>query len=363
MIINMNISTQDKCLLSFLSRSYVTLGLIWLVLVLLPLNVLKAEDQKQELKFVTVKTLADIVVKQEENVPATVVSLNHPIISSEISAEVKKIKVDVGDNVKQGDVLLELDCRDYENALAQASATYLSRKAQLAFAEKTYKRNKKLLQQSTIPQNALDQAESEYLSVQAGLNALKIQQRAAKLNVERCKVKAPFSGQVTQRQAQKGQLVLPNSALFELLQTSNLQISAELSRDQVQQIEHAKILFFSVNTKNTPIHLHKVVSLIKESTRTQSVRFDLPEQHRLVTGTAGRVIWKSAQPKLPANFISQRNGDKGVLIVESDKSKVNFIPLQNVQEGQAAAINLPLNTLIIDKGRLTVQDQQVVEIK
>ena len=358
----MNIATQDKCLLSITGLLQSLLMVTLLFCFFVPLGVLQAEE---EIKIVTVKKLSDLIVKGEHSVPAKVISLNQPMLSAQISAKVKKINVDVGDNVKKGVVLLELDCRDYQNALQQAKAGYLARKAQAAFAEKTYKRNKKLVQQSTLPQSALDQAESEYLSVQADLSALNIKQKSAELNVERCQIKAPFTGQITQRKVQKGQLVSPNTPLFELLQTTNLQLSAELTHQQSKQVKQSENIIFRANGKETMARLHKIVSLVKEATRTQLARFTLPKESDLVVGTAGRLVWKNKQAQLKASYISQRGGKKGVLIVQNNQSKqtVKFIPLDNVQEGQAADIDLPLDTLIIDNGRLTVQNNQVVTVK
>jgi len=359
----MNLSIQDKYLLSIIRVKWRSLQFLLLGFFLLPISVVQADDEAKKIKLITVKTLAELIVQEEHSVPANVISLNQPLLSSQISAKVKKINVDVGDNVKKGKVLIELDFRDYQNALQQAKASYLARKSQASFAEKTYNRNKKLVQQATLPQSALDQAESEYLSVRADLNALSVQQDSAELNVDRCLIKAPFTGQITKRQVQQGQLVSPNTALFELLQTSNLQISAELSGKQAQQIKRADKLFFRANGEDTAVRLHQIVSLIKETTRTQSARFYLPEKNNLVVGTAGRIIWKNNQPQLPARYVSQRKGKKGVLVVQEDKKTIKFISLENVQEGQAADINLPVDTLIVDSGRLTVQDKQVVKIK
>lgn len=367
----MNIFKQDKC---FFSAAVVAVkgsrlllsGLMWLVLLIMPVHVLHAEEQGEAVKTITVKKLSELIVQNEHSVPATVISLNQPMLSAQISAKVDKIIVDVGDNVKKGSVLLSLDCRDYQNTLQQANASYLARKAQAAFAEKTYKRNKKLVHQSTLPQSALDQAESEYLSIQADLSALNIQRKSAELNVERCQIKAPFSGQITKRQVQRGQLVSPNTPLFELLQTHNLQLSAELTLKQSKQVKQARKILFRAGGQETSVSLYKIVSLVKASTRTQSARFKLPEASALVVGTAGRLVWKSSQPQLQASYISQREGKKGVLTLQENNKRqkiVKFIPLADVQEGQAADIDLPLDTLIVDRGRLTVQDKQVVNVK
>ncbi len=326
----------------------------------------------KEIAHITVKSLKSIALNAEQSAPAHISSLNQSQLSTQISAEVKKITVDIGDTVKKGSVLVELDCRDYYYAKQQAKATYLARKAQARFAEKTFQRNKKLIQQSTIPQSSLEQAESDHLSIQEDLKALKAQFNNTLLNTERCMIKAPFAGQITQRYVQKGQLVTPNTPVLELLQTAKLYVTAELSSNKTDSVKHAKQVFFNTNGNNTLIHLDKIVALIKENTQTQTTRFSLTNnKHQLIAGKTGRIVWQHPQTQLPADYLSQRNRQQGVLIArrkkDNNKDKnqaiVKFIPLHSAQEGQAADITLSLNTLIIDTGRLIVNDKQIVIIE
>jgi RND family efflux transporter MFP subunit len=329
-------------------------------------------EPSKKIEHVTVKRLKSIILQAEQSAPAHVSSLNQSQLSTQISAEVKKINVDIGDTVKKGSLLVELDCRDYYYAKQQAKATYLARKAQAHFAEKTFQRNKKLILQSTIPQSSLEQAESDHLSIQEDLKALKAQYKNTELIIERCTIKAPFSGQITQRYVQKGQLVIPNTPVLELLQTAKLRITAELSANKANSIKHAKQVFFNINGNDTPVHLDKIVALIKENTQTQTTRFSLVNnKHQLIAGETGRIVWQHNKPQLPADYLSQRNGQQGVLIAQRKKdtkqnknqATVKFISLPHAQEGQATDITLPPSTLIIDSGRLLVNDKQMVTIE
>jgi RND family efflux transporter MFP subunit len=310
----------------------------------------------KKIAHITVKPLKSIALKTEQSAPAHISSLNQSQLSTQISAEVKKINVDIGDTVKQGNVLMELDCRDYHYVKQQAKATYLARKAQARFAKKTFQRNKKLILQSTIPQSSLEQAESDHLSIQEDLKALKAQFNNTELNTERCIIKAPFAGQITRRYVQKGQLVAPNTPVLELLQTAKLSVTAELSSNKTHSVKQAKQVFFNTNGNNTLVHLDKIVALIKENTQTQTTRFSLTHnKHHLIAGETGRIVWQHQQTQLPANFLSQRNGQQGVLIarrkkdnnIDNNQAIVKFVPLHSAQEGQAADISLSLNTLLM----------------
>ena len=85
----------------------------------------------------------------------------------------------------------------------------------------------------------------------------------------------------------------------------------------------------------------------------------------LITGIVGRIIWTSTLKKLPAEYLSQRQGQLGVLLLKSEGSEqqVHFEVLPQAQEGRATFITLPKDTLVIDQGRLHVQDQQIVTVE
>jgi RND family efflux transporter MFP subunit len=321
---------------------------------------------------ITVKPLAKLLLEDESSVTASVISLNQPILRAQITAKVKHIYVEIGDHIKQGEVLLSVDCREYNYALQQVQASYQARTVQINLLKKNYQRDKRLLQKSTISQTRFDQSEADYLSAQADIKALSAQQSLAQLQVERCQIKAPFSGKIIKRQVQKGQLVSNQTALFTLLQIDNLHISAKLTETEIVAIQQAEQINFRQHGENNFVKLYTIVPLANEKTRTQELRFSLLDQYKihLVTGSAGRIIWQSSNQILPAAYISKRKNQLGIFVVKNiiaknkkTVSKAVFIPLTHAQEGRDVKIDLPLDSLIIETGRLRVQDQQVVKIQ
>ena len=75
------------------------------------------------------------LTKKNQSVPASVISLKNAIISAEISANIQKVSVDVGDKVKKGTILASLDCREYDAIYEQAQANIATANAQLLSAE------------------------------------------------------------------------------------------------------------------------------------------------------------------------------------------------------------------------------------
>ncbi|CAA6817093.1 MAG: Unknown protein, partial [uncultured Thiotrichaceae bacterium] len=92
-----------------------------------------AEDNKtpEEALSVSVIVLSKVAIPVERDVEAKLISPNDTPVSPELAAKVLKIEADVGDQVKEGDVLARLDCRDYDVKLRQAVAGVSTVKARI----------------------------------------------------------------------------------------------------------------------------------------------------------------------------------------------------------------------------------------
>ncbi len=374
----MNSNTQDKCLI-FETRfkfSY----FIWQLLLVYCLiwNSVLAENAEtqasteQNISLISVKYLKDIVLSSQYSTPATVVSLNHPTLSAEITARVKKIHVDIGDQVQYGDILISLDCRDYRYRLQQAKADSKAKQVHIDLLKKNYQRDKRLAGRSNISQSRFDGAISAYQVAQAELESLQARQSLAQLQVARCQITAPFTGEITQRQVQIGQFVTNSTPLFNLLQSDNLQISAKLTQNASNEIKAvtSKIHFTNSSGVNTNVKLSKKIAFFDEKTHTQIFRFTpiadgMKPHHALIAGATGRLHWITTQKKLPAKYLSNYKSQLGVFVLASYGKfyRAKFIFLKLAQEGRDSIIKLPLDTRIIDQGRLNLQHQQVVKLQ
>ena len=75
-------------------------------------------------------------------------------------------------------------------------------------------------------------------------------------------------------------------------------------------------------------------------------------------GTAGRVVWQSAQAHLPPDLVLRRGDELGVFIANGNKAM--FVPLPLAQEGRPAPATLPLSSTIIIGGRYQLQDGDAI---
>lgn len=330
------------------------------VLTFFPLTSLAAEAAESDRLPVTVRPLGDVLQASERSVTASLISLNDSTLSAELSAKVTKLLADVGDSVKTGQVLGELDCRDYVFSLKQAQAGKEAATARHDFASSQLQRNQRLRKSGVIPVETLDKAAADFDAAKADLAVAKAQEDTAQLAVSRCEIKAPFAGQITQRHLQLGQRVSPGTPAFQLLQNDALEVRANLSVDEVRDQQQGSELRFVTDGVSIPLEVRAIVTQVAGNTRTQEARFIPKGEFSLPVGRTGRVVWQGKLPVLPASWIVRREGGLGVMLAENGVAKFHLLP--DAQEGQPILTDLPPETLILDQNRLRARDGQMIEV-
>ncbi|MEE9309992.1 MAG: efflux RND transporter periplasmic adaptor subunit [Cocleimonas sp.] len=314
---------------------------------------------------VSVKPLSELLISPSLSAPANIVSLNHSVISAEITGRALSVKVEIGDIVKKGSRLVSLDCRSYSLAKKQANASLNVAKTQFNYAKKQLVRNQNLVRKGIIPREAFEKAEAGQLSSLADIELQKVSIETANLAISRCYIKAPFTGQITQRMVQKGQLVTAGTPLFRLMQTKSLELKAKLPPSQVAKLNKSSSLTFIMGDTKIKAVVRSIIQIVDEATRTQEVRFSLPKGSNLAMGSSGRIEWNDNERQLPAEFILRRNSQLGVMLAHDIKEGVGnakFHPLPNAQEGQPAAIQLLSNSAVITLNRFRVKDGDVIKV-
>ena len=317
---------------------------------------------------VSIKPLAQLLSYPEYNAPAQVHSLNISRISAQVSSRIDNIDVRVGDQVEAGKLLVQLDCREY---LAQRDAERAIRKqyqSQLKLATSRLKRSIDLHRRKSISDEKVetDETELNVLIAQAASQAQKLTQ--AELQVERCRIDAPFAGVVLQRLAGLGELALPGTELLELMQLDTLELIAQLRPEQLSDLPAG--LSFGYQGQRYPVSLRRTLPVVDASARTRQLRLEF-DQASAPTGAAGRLWWRSANGHLPADLLVQRNAQLGLMVLDAGQSIARFVVLPGAVEGQPLALStqqverlgLTLDSLVIVAGRQALNQGDTVKVR
>jgi RND family efflux transporter MFP subunit len=315
---------------------------------------------------VSTESLSNLQIKSVLSAPANIISLNHSTLSAEITCRALKVNVETGDVVKKGQKLVSLDCRSYSLAKKQANAALQVAKTQLNYSKKQLLRNQQLVKKGIIPRDAFEKVEAGQFTAQADIQLKKASIDTADLAISRCKIYAPFAGQITNRLVQKGQLVTAGTPLFKLMQTGRLEVKVKLSPVDVAKINKSPSLEFVAGDTKIKAVVRSVIQTIDETTRTQEVRLSLPKDTNVATGLSGRIQWNDQQAQLPAEYILRRGNKLGVMtatdIVEGI-GKAKFHPIPDAQEGQPINVSLPTNTSIITLNRYRIKDGDTIKLQ
>ncbi len=336
---------------------------IILLLIFISITNFSVADEPQ---IVGITPLSLILVSTKNSAPANVISLNNSTISAEITGRALNIYAEVGEVVKKDQKLVSLDCRSYTLAKKQADAALKVAKAQLDLAKKELIRNQRLIKKGTIPRELFDRTEANQQTALADIEVKKAVIETSNLAIDRCTIRAPFAGQITQRMIQNGQLVVAGTPLFQLMQSDKMEITSKLSPADIKKLADTSKLEFVAGDTRFKAQLRSVIQTIDQASRTQEVRLSLPATETIAAGLSGRIEWNDKSKKLPTEYIQRRNGNLGVMIAEDiveGTGKARFIPLKNAIEGQPAEIELPANTAIINKNQFRIADGQTIQIQ
>ncbi|MBF0512078.1 MAG: HlyD family secretion protein [Candidatus Omnitrophica bacterium] len=136
------------------------------------------------------------------------------MVSPKVSGHIAKVYVNDNQFVHEGDLLLEIDERDYAVSHDLAQAENFKAQAELKQAKEDLGRYHKLFATGDISKQELDKAILKADTAQANLDITKAHLKQAQLNLSYTKIKAMSSGHVTRKSVEPGDFVQPGSALL-----------------------------------------------------------------------------------------------------------------------------------------------------
>jgi RND family efflux transporter MFP subunit len=281
---------------------------------------------------------------------AVMEAVRQSTVSAQISGRIVELRFDVGDYVKKGDVIVRIDERSAARALEASEAQVLEAQAALANARAQYERSKQLLAQKFISQAALDQAEAAYKAAQARVSALVAGAGAAATERSFATVIAPYSGVVSARHVELGEMATPGRPLMTGFDPSTLRVVATVPQAQVAAIQaggKAKIEIPSLG-RWVDVRSMTIVPQADPRTHTSRIRLELPAEVRgVVPGVYARahfVVGKAPRLLVPRAAVLRRSEVTGVYVVDSEgRAHLRQVRLGTVGDEAAVEVLAGLN--------------------
>ena len=215
---------------------------------------------------------------QTNVVRAQLVPLQKGLFSSGISAIVEQIKVQEGQAVKRGDLMLSFDCDGIE-----ASGTMSE--ARLKIAQATLEVNRELLELNSVGPLEVKLNEADVEVAQGELAAV-----TAKL--KHCEIRAPFSGVITMRAVDAFQFVAEGEAMLELVSKDRLEVRLLMPSTSLVWLKVGSEFNMLVEELNDamPGNITRIGGAVDPVSLTVPVFGKLEQDNdRLLPGMSGRV--------------------------------------------------------------------------
>jgi RND family efflux transporter MFP subunit len=247
------------------------------------------------------------------------------VIGAEISnSRITEVRVNVGDVVKQGQVLAHIAPETVESEVVEMRASVAEAGATLAEARANHERAQQLTakgfysaQQNTQTQTAADTA-------LARLNAAKARLQTAELKRAKATVLTPDDGIISARSATVGTLTQPGQELFRLIRGGRLEWRAEVTATELARLQPGQAATLtSPNGEAVTGVVRAIAPTVDPQTRNALVYVDLPAATRVVSaGMFARgefELGRSPALTLPQSAVLLREGFAYVFRVAGDK--------------------------------------------
>ncbi|MFZ5807109.1 MAG: efflux RND transporter periplasmic adaptor subunit [Verrucomicrobiota bacterium] len=172
-------------------------------------------------------------------------------VSSQISGQIQKLFVDFNSQVKQGEIIAQLDAATYQANVAQAEGEIANAKANLELTKPIRERAEALFSKGMASQATLDQAVANFRQAEASVQIKQATLSKAKVDLERCTIYSPIDGIVISRDVDVGQTVaasLSAPTLFVIANDlSKMQINASVAEADIGNVKENQEVIFSVD--------------------------------------------------------------------------------------------------------------------
>jgi len=307
----------------------------------------------------------------------SVLSPRYSDLTTQESGLVVSLNVDTGDQVEQGDLLLQLDGEltrlELERLLARQEEAILTYDDARRLADE----GRSLINDRNISKSQYETRLATEAKEETKLRQLNTQVRMQQVKYERHKLHAPFSGVIGFRHTEVGEWLGAGNSAMQLVQIDPLRVQANVPERYFGEVRAGTAVTISVDAyPGRPIQarIEKVVMVTDSDTRSFTARVDIPNtDEKLAPGMSAHLVFElggeGSVPVLqvPADAVVRRgDGSAIVWVVRSDTAQAVPVVIgrRDQQRVEVGSGDLAEGELVVTLGNESLRPgQQVTAIQ
>jgi RND family efflux transporter MFP subunit len=279
---------------------------------------------------------------------------------------VREVRVNAGDRVSAGQLLVQLEAKELETAHRQAEAALAeargglpemaagirSAEAQVDLARVTFGRMKDLLDKRSVSQQEFDEAAARLRVAEAARESLRAKQhqveekiRQAEQQVQTAAVMlgyssltAPFAGRILARKVDPGTLAAPGQPLLEIEQEGSWRLEVNVEESRLERIRAGQPVEIRLEASGETFQarVSEIVPAVDAVSRSFVVKIDLPTRPLLRSGMFGRAAFRAGEHEViavPVAAVGRQGEVETVLVEESGVARTRLVRLGAERNG------------------------------
>jgi RND family efflux transporter MFP subunit len=276
------------------------------------------------------------------------------VIEAKISGRVEQMPIAAGQSVQSGELLVQLDAREIQARLDQASALRDQADADL-------QRFSALLAQEAVTRAEFDAVQARQRIGQAAVTE-------AETQLAHTRVLAPFDGVITRKHADVGDLAAPGRPLVEIEDPSRLRLVANVPEALIGRLRLGDTLRVRVDAINQILEapVAEIAPSADPNSRTFLAKLDLPGHPGLRAGQFGRVsipVGELSALRVPASAVLRRGQMEIAFVADNGHARLRLVKTGKLLGEEIEILSgIDTNESVIVDGLVGLLDGQPIKI-
>lgn len=277
-------------------------------------------------------------------------------LSFEVGGKIEKMSANLGDIIKKGQIIAQLDQRTYRLTLQSSEANLQQAKSGLSEAQNEFNRYEELVVKKLVSASGFDNVKASFESAVSAVNIAKAQLDIAQKDLEDTELVAPYDGKITKRLGEPSMQVSPGQAIFEIEGSDGLEVNVMVPESLIPELNKGAEL--NVSFPALP-GLSSIGEITELGSRAESanafpitvlvtnppteLRAGMTAEVDFIFSGVGRTGYSGDIYRLPVNAIVAGQGQNSYVFVFDAES-------QTVSRRQVQTENILNNEILVSSG-------------